>query len=72
MDENAVRQIADKVFHDTAFYIALVSLIGVVIGSALSILGNYLTQHAALRAESKRDQHQQPQRRELLLTGDGT
>ncbi len=63
MDDQTARDIANKVVHDTSFYIALVGLIGAMLGSVLTILGNYLTQHMSRRAEFRRDQ---PRRRVLM------
>jgi len=62
MDEKTAQDIANKIIHDTSFYIAIVGLIGAVLGSGLTILGNLLTQFVSQRAEARRDE---PRRRVL-------
>lgn len=69
MDEKQVHDIAQQVFHDTTFYIALISLLAVVIGSALTTLGNYLNQKAVERAETKRDAPRRKMLRQMLEDG---
>ncbi len=63
MDETA-RQIAQKVVEDTKYFTAIVGLIGVIVGSVLTIIGNILMHRLKQRAEAKRGEP----RRKLLKT----
>jgi len=63
MDDQTACDIANKVVHDTSSTSHLSASIGAALGSVLTILGNYLTQHMSRRAEFRRDQ---PRRRVLM------
>ena len=62
MDELA-QQIAKKVIENTKYFTAIIGLIGVIVGSILTILGNIITHYLKQRAEAK---HDEPRRK--LLT----
>lgn len=57
-------QIAEKVISDTSFWIAIIGLIGAVVGSALTIAGNLLLHWLRDRQRRKLDQ----ERKKLLKT----
>lgn len=62
MDDLA-SQIALKVVEDTKYFTAIIGLIGVVVGSILTILGNIALHFLRERSEEKKDQP----RKDLLI-----
>ena len=56
------QEIARKVVEDTKYFTAIIGLIGVIIGSIITIIGNILVQWLKHRAEYRKDE----QRRNLL------
>ena len=66
MDEQTARDIANKIVHDTSFYIAVIGLIGALLGSVLTIVGNSFNQYYGRRADAKRDEPRRRVLRQLL------
>lgn len=62
MNETA-RQIAEQVVEDTQYFTAIVGLIGVIVGSLLTILGNLVLHCLRERSAAKKDEP----RKKLLL-----
>ncbi len=65
MDELA-QKIARKVVEDTRYFTAIIGLIGVVVGSLLTILGNIVMHCLKQRAEAKRDKPRKDLLRQML------
>ena len=63
MDEATAKQIAANVVADVNFYIAIIGLMGVVVGAASTALGNLLINWLQERSRTRADRP----RKELLL-----
>ena len=63
MDEATAKQIAANVVADVNFYIAIIGLMGVVVGAASTALGNLLIHWLQERSRTRADRP----RKELLL-----
>ena len=63
MDEAAAKQIAANLMADVNFYIAIIGLMGVVVGAASSALGNLFIHWLQERSRTRADKP----RKELLL-----
>jgi len=62
--EDLARSIAAKVVEDTKYFTAIIGLVGVIVGSVLTIVGNVVIHFLGERSEAKKDKP----RKELLLT----
>src|SRR6266700_2573262 len=63
------KEIADKVVADTKYFTAIVGLIGVVVGSILTIIGNIITHWLKERSAAKKDKSRKAVLREMLEDG---
>lgn len=66
MTEQEIAQIASKVVGDTKFWIGLVGVIGAIVGSALTIFGNFALEWFKNRNQKKLDQSRQKILKEML------
>lgn len=66
MPPDVASQIAQKVVEDTAYFTALVGLIGVLVGSVLTILGNIVLHWLRERSRRKEDQPRKQLLTEML------
>ena len=56
MDQEALaREIADAVVHNTKFWIALIGLVGAIIGAVIAVAGNLVLHWVQARKENKLD-----------------
>lgn len=60
------REIANKVVADTKYFTAIVGLIGVVIGSVLTMIGNIIVHYLKERSAAKKDKSGKAVLREML------
>jgi len=64
--QDLAKEIADKVVSDTKYFTAIIGLIGVVIGSVLTIFGNINTHCLKQRSAAKKDKSRKAVLREML------
>ena len=65
MDDLA-KQIASKVVEDTKYFTAIVGLIGVIIGSLLTIIGNIVIHVLKEKSQNKKDKPRKDLLKEML------
>ena len=66
MTEQEIAQIASKVVGDTKFWIGLVGVLGAIVGSALTIFGNFALEWFKNRTQKKLDDSRQKILKEML------
>lgn len=66
MTESEISQIASKVVNDTKFWIAFIGVIGALVGSLLTILGNIIIEWFKNKNEKKIDKQRQDILKEML------
>src|SRR5438067_1731851 len=64
--QDLAKEIADKVVSDTKYFTAIIGLIGVVLGSILTIIGNIITHCLKERSAAKKDKRRKEVLREML------
>lgn len=66
MTELEISQIAAKVVSDSKFWIGLIGVIGAIVGSVLTILGNFALEWFKNRNQKKTDESRQKILKEML------
>lgn len=66
MTEQEISQIASQVVSDSKFWIALIGVIGAIIGSLLTIVGNFALEWLKSRGKKKLDKSRQKILKDML------
>jgi hypothetical protein len=66
MSEQEISQIASQVISDSKFWIAIIGIIGAIVGSILTILGNFALEWFKTKEQKKLDKLRQDILRKML------
>jgi len=64
--QDLAQQIADKLVHEAGYFSAILGLVGVILGSLLTIVGNLVAYCLKQRAETKRNEPRRRLLRQML------
>ncbi len=64
--DNLAQEIATKVVEDTKYFTAIIGLIGVIVGSVLTIIGNIVLHVLKEKSKDKKDKPRKELLKELL------